>query len=178
MRRLHRFGYVTDGSSLIAAFAQGLRPLLLPLAQERWCCRPLLCPASSEADGEDRTGWYYYNFNSGLQAQSPIYRVKKDSLAPPSESAPSSPQGSLFFDPNLLSEDGTASLGGMVWSDSGEYVVYAVSRSGSDWMTVYVRRSDRPHAKSAEDGGEKGVDDGRLDECVYRLCDCCSGGST
>ena len=58
------------------------------------------------------------------------------------------------------------SLGGMSWSDSGEYVVYAVSRSGSDWVTVYVRRSDRPHEKSAEDGGERGVDEGRLDEFV------------
>ncbi|EGG06431.1 prolyl endopeptidase [Melampsora larici-populina 98AG31] len=116
-------------------------------------------------------GYYYFNYNSGLQHQSILYRIKKgqesNSIQSSSEpGAAQGPGGSLFFDPNLLSLDGTASLSSIVFSKPGNFVAYGVSLSGSDWTTIYVRRSDSPHLKSAEEGGKRGEDPGRLDDVI------------
>lgn len=70
---------------------------------------------------------YYYYKNDGLQNQSVIYAtddIKKE--------------GKVFLDPNTLSKDGTASLGGMSFSKDGRYCAYFVSEGGSDWRTGYV----------------------------------------
>lgn len=48
----------------------------------------------------------------------------------------------VFLDPNALAEDGTASLGGQVWSKDGKYNAYQVKRSGSDWATIHVRDAE------------------------------------
>ncbi|CAH7685060.1 prolyl endopeptidase [Phakopsora pachyrhizi] len=129
--------------------------------QKNWDYARFSC-LSFKADG-----YYYFNFNSGLQAQSAIYRIKKGEEVKAMEGCDGkNPGGELFLDPNLFSLDGTASLSSIAFSDSCKYVAYGVSRSGSDWSTIYVRRTNSPHTRSAEDGGKRGEDPGRMDDVV------------
>lgn len=75
-----------------------------------------------------KKGNYYYFFkNDGLQNQSVIYRHKGLDGKP-----------EVFFDPNKLSDDGTAALGSWSYSKSGKYVGYTVALSGSDWQEAFV----------------------------------------
>ncbi len=71
--------------------------------------------------------WYYFSKNDGLQNQSILYRQK--GLTGEAE---------VFIDPNKLSADGTAALGGTVFSKSSKYLAYLVAQSGSDWQEIYV----------------------------------------
>lgn len=71
---------------------------------------------------------YVFAKNSGLQNQSVIYVA--DAL---------DASARVLLDPNLLSEDGTVALAAMSFSDDGRLMAYAVSHSGSDWMTWHVR---------------------------------------
>ena len=66
-------------------------------------------------------GFYLYTKNDGLQNQSVWYRSK--SINDP---------GKVFFDPNKLAADGTASLSGSSFTDDGKFWAYGVSISGSD----------------------------------------------
>lgn len=70
---------------------------------------------------------YQVSYNTGLQNQYPIYRFKD--LAAFSES--SGPPGELFFDPNLLSSDGTISISATSFSKSAKYWAYGLSESVS-----------------------------------------------
>ena len=73
---------------------------------------------------------YIYSRNDGLQNQSVLYIT--DSIDDP---------GKVFFDPNKLSEDGTAALSGSSFTDDGKLWAYGVARSGSDrteWRIMNV----------------------------------------
>lgn len=80
------------------------------------------CPQKQGSD-------FYYFYNSGLQPQSVLMRMKslEDNDA------------KIFFDPNALSDDGTISLSTYSFSEGGQYFAYALSESGSDWVKVYVK---------------------------------------
>ena len=92
--------------------------------------------------------------------QSPIYRVNASEL----DSA-STEKAELWFDPNLLSTDGTAALSSTAFSKSGKYYAYGVSQRGSDWYTIYVRETSSPH----DPAQAKGEDKGRLPEVVKNV---------
>ena len=78
-----------------------------------------------------KRGDYYYFFrNSGLQAQNVLYQ--QDSLT-------SEPR--VFLDPLTLEADGTAALSDHKFSKSGDLYAYAIARSGSDWVTIYLQDS-------------------------------------
>ena len=79
-------------------------------------------------------GFYIYSKNDGLQNQSVLYRAS--SINDP---------GKVFFDPNKLTTDGTAALGGSSFTDDGKLWAYAVSKSGSDrteWRVMNVETGE------------------------------------
>jgi prolyl oligopeptidase len=74
--------------------------------------------------------YYIYSKNDGLQNQSVLY--KTDSINDP---------GKVFFDPNKLSNDGTAALNGSSFTDDGKLWAYGVAIAGSDrteWKVMDV----------------------------------------
>lgn len=91
--------------------------------------------------------WYWY-YNSGLQAQSVLYRSKDETLPDFSKGELG---GEIYFDPNLLSKDGTAAIATSAFSRSGEYYAYGISLSGSDFCTIYVRRTSDPLAPGVDE---------------------------
>jgi prolyl oligopeptidase len=72
-------------------------------------------------------GFYIYVKNDGLQNQSVWYKAKSINDA-----------GTVFFDPNKLSADGTAALGGSSFTDDGKLWAYGVSIAGSDRSEWHV----------------------------------------
>lgn len=66
-------------------------------------------------------GFYIYSKNDGLQNQSVWYRANSINDA-----------GSVFFDPNKLSADGTVALSGSSFTDDGKFWAHGVSIAGSD----------------------------------------------
>ncbi len=66
--------------------------------------------------------------NDGLQNQMTIYKQKAGS-----------DKLEVLLDPNSFSEDGTASLDGIYFSQDNRYIAYAISKNGSDWVTMHVR---------------------------------------
>ncbi|THH11283.1 hypothetical protein EW145_g767 [Phellinidium pouzarii] len=93
-----------------------------------------------------KDGRWYWSYNKGLQAQYVYYRSKDSNL--PLVSGQSSPEqnGEVFFDENLITDDGTGSLLDETrrFSECGRYFAYGVSLSGSDFCTIYIRRTDSP----------------------------------
>jgi prolyl oligopeptidase len=71
--------------------------------------------------------FYYFSKNDGLQNQAVIYRQEGLNGTP-----------TVFLDPNALSADGTAALGGLSFSKNHQYMAYLVSQSGSDWQEAFV----------------------------------------
>jgi len=64
---------------------------------------------------------YFYYKNDGLQNQSVLYIADSVTDA-----------GRVFLDPNKLSTDGTAALGGISFTDDGKLMAYGVAIAGSD----------------------------------------------
>ncbi|KAF9579797.1 hypothetical protein BGW38_003802 [Lunasporangiospora selenospora] len=75
-----------------------------------------------------RGNYYYFFHNSGLQAQNILYQ--QDSIEG---------ERRVFLDPNTLEEDGTAALSTHRFSKSGKIYGYAIAKSGSDWVTIYLK---------------------------------------
>jgi prolyl oligopeptidase len=75
----------------------------------------------------ERGGRWFQSRNSGLQNQSVVY-----------VGVTVSDEGRVLLDPNTLSPDGTAALTNLTVSPDGSLAAYAVSDSGSDWMTWRV----------------------------------------
>ncbi len=76
---------------------------------------------------EEHGGAYYYTFNDGTMEQGVLCRVKTLDGTP-----------EIVLDPNLLSKDGTVSLGGLSFAKDGRHVAYGLSDGGSDWRTWRV----------------------------------------
>lgn len=74
-----------------------------------------------------KNGKYFYYYNSGLQNQSVLYC-----------SNGLDEKGEVLLDPNTLSDDGTVALQSTSVSEDGKYLAYTISRSGSDWVEIYV----------------------------------------
>jgi prolyl oligopeptidase len=72
--------------------------------------------------------WYFQERNSGLQNQNVLYVM---------ESLKS--KARVLLDPNTLSEDGTVALTSFAISQDGNWLAYATSASGSDWLTWHIR---------------------------------------
>ncbi len=73
-------------------------------------------------------GRTFFYKNDGLQNQYVLYVQDTPDAAP-----------RVLLDPNLLSDDGTVSLGDATVSRDGRYLAWSTSVSGSDWRTWYVR---------------------------------------
>ena len=119
--------------------------------KQTWNYPRFSCPALKE-DGN-----YYFSYNSGLDPQPALYRFKKEDA---DKARHENPGGELFFDPGLLSKDGSVSRSSSAFSPTGEHFAYALSRSGSDWVTIRVRPTSAPHRRDQEVGS----DEGRLGE--------------
>ncbi|MCI0491194.1 MAG: prolyl oligopeptidase family serine peptidase [Blastocatellia bacterium] len=74
-----------------------------------------------------RGEYYYFSKNDGLQNQSVIYRQKGLEGTP-----------EVLLDPNKFSADGTSVLSTFSLSKDGKYVVYGISKGGSDWRELHV----------------------------------------
>lgn len=72
--------------------------------------------------------FWYYHHHAGLQNQAVLYQA----------STLDATDARVFIDPNLLSEEGTASLGSMSFSENGAFCAYCVQRSGSDWADIFL----------------------------------------
>ena len=74
------------------------------------------------------SGALFYSRNSGLQRQAPVYRRASLSAEP-----------SIVLDPNVISEDGSVSVGQWSPSPDGSLLAYGLAEGGADWRTVKVR---------------------------------------
>ncbi|MCA9839625.1 MAG: S9 family peptidase [Trueperaceae bacterium] len=76
-----------------------------------------------------KKGKRYFQFrNTGLQNQHVLYVMTR----------PDEP-GEVLLDPNTLSNDGTAALNNLSVSPDGRFLAFAVSESGSDWQSWFIR---------------------------------------
>ena len=74
-----------------------------------------------------RGKYYFYRHNTGLQNQSILYLTQDPKK-----------KGKILIDPNKLSQDGTVALNTYEPSPHGNFIVYSVTQSGSDWKTWHL----------------------------------------
>ncbi|KAK9846656.1 hypothetical protein WJX81_008596 [Elliptochloris bilobata] len=74
---------------------------------------------------------YYYEFNTGLQAQSTLYSMA---------TSDGYDNATLVIDPNALSKDGTVAVNGYAFNWGGGLIAYNVASAGSDWETIKLMR--------------------------------------
>ena len=67
--------------------------------------------------------YYYFTYNTGLQNQNVIYRMKKPNYYKV-QNVNLTEDAEVFMDPNTLSTDGTASLYSTAFSEDGNYWAY------------------------------------------------------
>jgi prolyl oligopeptidase len=77
---------------------------------------------------ELEAGRIFYERNTGLQRQSPIF-VRTARTASPV----------LVIDPNVISADGSVSLAQWMPSHDGKLLAYGLAEGGADWRTLHVR---------------------------------------
>lgn len=70
---------------------------------------------------------YFFYKNDGLQNQSVLY-IQKGLEGTPE----------VFIDPNTFSKDGTVAMNLAGASNDKKYMAYSLSKSGSDWVEIYV----------------------------------------
>ncbi|GAA94590.1 uncharacterized protein L969DRAFT_77992 [Mixia osmundae IAM 14324] len=104
-------------------------------------------------------GYRYYSYNSGLENQSRLMRFRKGDEGKEDRAA------ELFFDPNRLSKEGTTSLRTTAFSESGNLFAYALSAKGSDWSTIYARKTASTHPPNDTSVG----DHGRLSDVIKHV---------
>jgi len=75
-----------------------------------------------------RGGVYFQFRNSGLQNQDVLYVMDSPTAS-----------SRVLLDSNTLSEDGTAALNTWSVSNDGNWLAYAISHSGSDWVEWRIR---------------------------------------
>lgn len=109
---------------------------------------------------------FYYNYNSGLEPQTRIFKASREEIDAVEQGTLSKPPGEVFFDCNKLSEDATVALSLLSFSHSGKYLAYGISKSGSDWFKIYFRSTTKPFAPGdskeipdADKGGKDRLDD-------------------
>lgn len=110
--------------------------------------------APSKKGNNKSTGSYYYMHNAGLDAQSTMYKASRAQLDQAQETRVETTYGEKWFNQNLLSKDGTVALSSMAFSRSGNILAYGVSKSGSDWVTIYFRSTDKAFVEAPSDPEE------------------------
>ena len=73
-------------------------------------------------------GRYFYQKNSGLERQAPLY-VRASLTSDPA----------VVLDPNVVSPDGARSLAQWAPSPDGALLAFGLSEGGADWQTIHVR---------------------------------------
>lgn len=99
-------------------------------------------------------GKWVWSRNDGLQNQAVVWIADAPGDA-----------GEVLLDPNTLSSDGTAALGGAAFSHDGGMMAFAVSEAGSDWvewrvMEVATRRVLDERLKWSKFSGASWTHDG------------------
>ena len=87
----------------------------------------------------DNDGRYYYYENDGKKPQWLLYRTEKPSK-----------KGSLFIDPNTLSEDGSATLTATSQSLDGKYTACTITRNGHSDIILLDTESGNKLADNIE----------------------------
>jgi len=102
-----------------------------------------------------RIGEYYFFYkNDGMQNQNVLYYQKGLNGTP-----------EVFLDPNTFSADGTIALSTLSGSKDGKYLVYGLSKAGSDWneffvMEIATRTKLKDHLKWVKFSGASWYKDG------------------
>lgn len=90
--------------------------------EERWNVEKTSLPF-------ERGDWIYFFKNTGLQAQSILYRRK----AGQSES-----EAEIFLDPMSLSDDHKTAISSLSFSKSGTYLALGINSCGSNWSQIWI----------------------------------------